>query len=103
MFSFTDETWLTVGGGTGGREKKNGRGSRTGILVEVGAGAVDGFHSFVVCGRSALGSLAVMCLEENVGIFADACVVRVKSSERADAIEEVVEDGNLSVPSLEWW
>lgn len=53
---------------------------------------VDGGDGFVVCSRFALGGLAVLCLENDVDMFADACVIEVKFSETVDAIGDVVEE-----------
>lgn len=56
------------------------------------AGVVDGFHSFVVLGVPALGSLAVTSLEENVALLVDACVIEKKSCNAADVLADVDEE-----------
>lgn len=50
--------------------------------------AIDGVDSFVVCCRVARGGLAVVCLEEHVGLFIDVCITKVESSEAAHMIEK---------------
>lgn len=60
--------------------------------MEAGAGGVDGYATFVAWGGFAAGDLAVMCLEETVGIFVETCVIEVKFSEAADFIDDVVDD-----------
>lgn len=59
--------------------------------METGAGVVDGVDSFVKCGRFALGGLAVVCLEENVGVSVEAYVIELESSEATDIIRDVIE------------
>lgn len=39
--------------------------------------AVNGSDSFMVCVEFALGGLAVMCLQDDEGMFGDACVSEV--------------------------
>lgn len=58
--------------------------------MEGGAGAVDGIDSHAVCGRLRLRELTVVCLEEGVKAFVDACVTEVGFSEAADVIDDMV-------------
>lgn len=62
------------------RVSEDGRGGRDGTLGEGPAGTVDGFDTFVVCSGLALEGLAVLCLEEDLGMFVDACDNVVKFS-----------------------
>lgn len=45
----------------------------------------------MVCDEFALGGLAVVCPEENVGIFVEACFIEVKSSRAADVVDDVAD------------
>lgn len=63
--------------------------------MEGGAGAVDGVDSFVVCGKFAPGNLVVVCPEEDVDMFRDACATEVEPSEAEDVIDHVVETVKL--------
>lgn len=78
--------------GEKGREHADGTGSEDGILVEGGAGAVNGFRSFVLCDGSASEGLAVMCFEKDLDMFVDACVDEVDTSEAANVIDDVFEE-----------
>lgn len=60
-----------------------------------GTGAVDGFDTCVVYGGSATGDLAVVCLEEDVGVFIDICITATNSCEIADVISDMVEYAEL--------
>lgn len=93
--AFTDVTWLAGERGRKQRGTKDSRGGKDGVPVEGGIGAVDGFDSVVVCGRSALGRLAIMCLEGDVNMFVNACGIEVESSEPPDFIDDVVEKVKL--------
>lgn len=57
-------------------QEKNGKGERKRWRSKdpggSGTKAVYGFDGFVGCGRFALGDLAALCLEEDVGLFVDA-------------------------------
>lgn len=55
--------------------------------MEIGAGAVDGFCSFEVCGGFFLRRLPVVCLEEISGMFVD----NVVSFKATKFINDVVE------------
>lgn len=44
-----------------------------------------------MCGMIAFTHLAVVCLQENAGMFANACVTEAESSKAADIIDDVVE------------
>lgn len=43
-----------------------------------------------MCGGLALGGSAVVCLEENTGMFVDPWIIEVKSSEAGDFIDYAV-------------
>lgn len=59
--------------------------------MQSGAGAVDGFDSFALCGWLALEVSAVVCLEKSVSVSVVTCVVEVRSFETAGVIEDAVE------------
>lgn len=63
--------------------------------MECGAGAVDGFDSYVMRGGLALGALPVVCFEENVCMFVVACVTDVEFSEAVNVIDDVVKEAGL--------
>lgn len=58
--------------------------------MESGVVAVDDFDSLVVCGRLALGGLAVTCPENHVSLLVGACVTEVESSKATDVIGDLV-------------
>lgn len=94
VFVMTDETWLADGGR---KRKRKGRWKQC-RRSEYSAGRAetfDGFDRIVVSAGIALGGLAVVCLEENVCKFVDACVTGVKSSKAADVINDRVEEVRL--------
>lgn len=79
MFSITNVCWLAGAEGEGGKKGER-KGDRDGTSVEGGAGVADDFRSFVVCSGSALEYFAVMCLEGDVGMFAEACLTELEIS-----------------------
>lgn len=85
----TAETWLTGKEGDV-KEEKNRRGLGEEILLRDGTLTVGVFDSCVVCRELALENMAVVCLGENMGMFADACVTEVESSEAAAVIDDVL-------------
>lgn len=54
-------------------------------------GAVDGADRVVLCGGTGLRGFAVVCLEEGLCMFVDACVIELESAQSEDFIEDVVE------------
>lgn len=78
--------------GKSGTQKGDGRGGGNSIPVERGAGAVDGFESFVMCCVPVLGSLAVASLEKDADMLADAGVIEVESPRAANVIGDAVEE-----------
>lgn len=56
------------------------------------AGAVDCVDNFLVCGRSALESLAILCLEEKGGVLVNACVTELEFSKAASVVSDVIEE-----------
>lgn len=89
-----DEIWLTVGGEKSESETGDGRTSDR-ISVKGVAGPVYGFDSSVVCLGLALGGFAVLCGEENVGMFADGCIAEPKSFKATDVIDYPVQKMKL--------
>lgn len=91
LFAITDETWL-AGRGQQEKGKRRQKRWRRWISVEVGAGEVSGFDSFVAFGEFALGCLAVGLTQKNVSMFVDFCVLEVNSSETADVVHNTVRE-----------
>lgn len=56
---------------------------------------VKGFDSFMRCGGFALEGLAIKCLEEDLGVFVDACVIKVASLEAPGIIDDVNEEAEF--------
>lgn len=86
----TDATSLTckekkVDGRTGKEEV-----AEMGFHWRVGLEQSTALIAYAVCGGSALGGLAILCLEEDLRMFVDACVTGGKSSDAADVIDDVV-------------
>lgn len=75
--------------------KRNPRRRRDGTPVEGGTEAVEGSDSVVLCGGFVIERLAVVYLEVDDDMFVDACVTKVKPSQAADVIEDVVETTEL--------
>lgn len=92
VFTVTDDSWLTDRPGSGGREKRDESDGMDGIPKEGGAGAVDRFESFAICGELAPRTVVVVCLEEDLGMFIDAFVTEVESPEAADVVDDVIEE-----------
>lgn len=88
MFAIAGDTRLIRKGGKW-TEEKNERGAEDGIPLEDGARTINGFDRFVVSGGLGLGDLAVVCLGEDAGMFVDAYVIKVRSFEATDVVEEV--------------
>lgn len=90
--SITDETRLTVTGRKSVTGNRDGGGGRAAILAESRAGAVDGFGTFLVRSEFALGDVAVVCLDKDMGMFVDVCPAATKSSKIANFIHEQSEE-----------
>lgn len=56
------------------------------------AEAVDGSESFLVCCGFSLGSLVAVCLEDDVRMFIEACVIEVDSAEAVDIMNDLVRE-----------
>lgn len=53
-------------------------------------GVVQCFEIFLVCSEFALGGLAIVCLEEKMDMFVDACVTEIEFSQAENVIENMV-------------
>lgn len=66
--------------------------------MEDGVRAIDGFDSFEACSGFAPEGFAVLCLDEDVGTFVNACLLEVEFPEAADVIDDVVKKVGLEDP-----
>lgn len=91
LSAITEKTWPWRREERSEREKRDERGCRVENKVEDGDGEVYTFDDFVVRGRLSLGSLAIVCLEESIGMLVDVSVTKVESPEAADVMDVMVE------------
>lgn len=96
VFAVADETWFADEGRRGGGRKRDRRGAGDRTAVNSVDGAVYCVSCSLVCGNSALGSLAIAYLEDEVGMFVNACVTELDSSEAANVINDVIGEMEFS-------
>lgn len=91
VFATKDETRLAHTEGRSGEVKEGGRDNGDGISVRDGFETVNDVDSFAVCFKFALGGLAVVRFEKDVGMFTDVCIIKEQASKAADVVENMIE------------
>lgn len=70
--------------------------------MEGGAAAVNGFNHFVLCGGFALGGVTVVCVEDDVGMLVNCCIIEVELSEAADVSGDGVKQMTFEGAQAGW-